>query len=124
MYSSVGVLPTPLHLQTAWGAFTLFDAFVSPVELQVLWVVMAVNAVCLMVGYRTRLAQVVALVLHTGMNGRVLLIENGGYVVNNILLLWTVFLPLGDRFSVDAVVASLRRRRETTACVAKPETPR
>ena len=117
MYSSVGVLPTPLHLQKpgVWGLFTIFHAFVSPGELQVLWVVMAVNAVCLMVGWRTRVAQIVALVLHVGMNGRVLLIENGGYVVNNLLLLWTVFLPLGDRFSVDALLASLRRRRETTA---------
>ena len=76
---------------------------------------MAVNAVLLMVGYRTKVAQMVALVLHVGMNGRVLLIENGGYVVNNLLLLWTVFLPLGDRFSVDALLASLRRRREITA---------
>ena len=117
MYSSVGVLPTPLHLQKpgAWGAFSIFNAFVTPGELQVLWVVMAVNAVCLMVGYRTKVTQMVALVLHVGMNGRVLLIENGGYVVNNLLLLWTMFLPLGDRFSVDALLASLRRRRETTA---------
>jgi hypothetical protein len=117
MYSSAGVLPTALHLQKpgAWGAFTIFNAFNTPPELQVLWAVMAVNAACLMIGYRTRLAQVVALVLHVGMNGRVLLIENGGYVVNNLLLLWTAFLPLGDRFSVDALLASLRRRRETTA---------
>lgn len=117
MYSSVGVLPTPLHLMrpSAYGAFSIFNAFVSPGELQVVWVLMAINAVCLLVGYRTKLAQIVALVFHVGMNGRVLLIENGGYVVNNLLLLWTLFLPLGDRFSVDAVLASLRRRRETTA---------
>ena len=59
MYSSVGVLPTPLHLQRpgAWGAFSIFNAFVTPGELQVLWVVMFVNAVFLMVGYRTKVAQ-------------------------------------------------------------------
>jgi hypothetical protein len=117
LYSSVGVLPTPLNLQRpqAWGAFTIFNAFNTPGELQALWVLMAVNAVCLMVGYRTKVAQMVALVLHVGMNGRVLLVENGGYVVNNLLLLWTLFLPLGDRFSVDALRASLKRRREATA---------
>jgi hypothetical protein len=117
MYSSVGVLPTPLNLQRpqAWGAFSIFNAFVSPGELGVLWVIMAVNACFLLVGYQTKVAQIVAFVLHCGMNGRVLLIENGGYVVNNLLLLWTLFLPLGDRFSVDALIASLRRRRETTA---------
>jgi hypothetical protein len=117
LYSSVGVLPTPLNLQRpqAWGAFSIFNAFSSPGELRVLWAVMAINAFCLMVGYRTKATQMMALVLHVGMNGRVLLIENGGYVVNNLLLLWTMFLPLGDRFSIDALRASYRRRREVTA---------
>ena len=42
MYSSVGVLPTPLNLQRpqAWGAFTIFNAFCTPGELRVLWVVL------------------------------------------------------------------------------------
>ncbi len=117
MFSSVGVLPTPLNLQRpqAWGAFTIFNAFNTPGELRVLWVIMAATATCLLVGYRTRVAQMAALVLFVGMNGRVLLVENGGYVVNNLLLLWTMFLPLGDRFSVDALLASLKRRREATA---------
>jgi hypothetical protein len=117
MYSSIGVLPTPLNLERpqAYGAFTIFNAFNTPAELRVLWAVMAVNAFCLMIGYRTKVAQMLAFVLHIGMNGRVLLIENGGYVVNNLLLLWTMFLPLGDRFSVDALVASLRRRKEVDA---------
>jgi hypothetical protein len=117
MYSSIGVLPTPLNLQRpqAWGAFTIFNAFVTPGELRVLWVIMVINAICVMVGYHTKVAQMIALVLHVGMNGRILLIENGGYVVNNLLILWTMFLPMGDRFSVDALLASLKRRRETTA---------
>ena len=117
MYSTFGVLPTSLNLQRpqAWGAFSIFNGFSTPGELRVLWVIMAINAVCVMVGYRTKVAQMAALVLHAGMNGRVLLIENGGYVVNNLLLLWTLFLPLGDRFSIDALRASYRRRREVTA---------
>jgi hypothetical protein len=117
LYSSVGVLPTQLNLERpqAYGAFTIFNGFNTPAELRVLWALMAINAFCLMIGYRTKVAQMVAFVLHIGMNGRVLLIENGGYVVNNILLLWTMFLPLGERFSVDALLASLRRRKEVTA---------
>jgi hypothetical protein len=116
LYSSVGVLPTPLNLQRpqAWGAFSIFNAFDSPGEVRVLWVLMAINAFCLMIGYRTKVAQMAALVLHVGMNGRVLLVENGGYVVNNLLILWTMFLPMGDRFSVDALRASYARRREAT----------
>jgi hypothetical protein len=68
-----------------------------------------------LVGYKTRVAQVLAAIFVASMNGRVLLIENGGYVVHNLLLLWTALLPLGDRFSVDAMLSSWRRRREASA---------
>jgi hypothetical protein len=117
MYSSIGVLPTQLNLQRpqAWGAFTIFNAFQTPGELRVLWVLAFINGLCLLVGYRTKVAQILAVIFVTGMNGRVLLIENGGYVVNNLLMVWTAFLPMGDRFSVDAMLASMKRRREATA---------
>ena len=117
MYSSIGVLPTQYNLQRpqAYGAFTIFNAFSSPFEVKVLWAVMFVVFFCLLIGFKTRVMQVLSLIFVTGMNGRILLIENGGYVVNNLLCLWTMFLPLGDRFSVDAMLASWRRERETTA---------
>ncbi len=117
MYSDIGVLPTWLDLErpSMGGTFSIFHAFSTPGELRVLAALMFVNAFCLMVGYRTRTAQVLALLFQTGMNTRVSMIENGGYVVNNLLVLWTVFLPLGDRFSVDALLASMKHRRETSA---------
>jgi len=117
MYSSIGVLPTPLNLQrpAAWGAYSIFNAFSTPGELHVLWWAAFLNALCLLVGYRTKVAQILAVFFVAGMNGRVLLIENGGYVVNNLLAMWTAFLPMGDRLSVDALLASMRHRRETTA---------
>jgi hypothetical protein len=117
MYSTIGVLPNHVNLQRpqAWGAFTIFNAFSTPGELKVLWFFMLANAICLLAGYKTKAAQIIALIFQASMNGRVLLIENGGYVVNNLLFLWTMFLPLGDRFSVDALLASYKRRRETTA---------
>ena len=117
MYSTDGVLPNNVNLfrPQAWGAFTIFNAFSSPGELRVFWVFLLAVFGCLLVGYKTKTMQVLSLVLVTGMNGRVLLIENGGYVVQNLLLLWTCFLPLGDRFSLDALLASMKRRREASA---------
>jgi hypothetical protein len=117
MYSTQGVLPTHVNLfrPQANGAFSIFNAFSTPGELGVLWALMFVTFVCLFIGYKTKVAQVLSLVFLTGMNGRVLLIENGGYVVQNLLLMWTCFLPLGDRFSLDAMLASLKRRREASA---------
>ena len=117
MYSTEGVLPNNVNLfrPQAWGAFTVFNAFSSPFECQVLWGFMLVVFVCLFLGYKTKLMQLLSVVLVTGMNGRVLLVENGGYVVQNLLLMWTCFLPLGDRFSLDAMLASMKRRREASA---------
>ncbi len=117
MYSTEGILPNNVNLfrPQAWGAFTIFNSFSSPFECQVLWAFMLVVFTCLFLGYKTKLMQLLSVVLVTGMNGRVLLVENGGYVVQNLLLMWTCFLPLGDRFSLDAMLASMKRRREASA---------
>lgn len=115
MFSSKGVLPSHVNLwRPQGGNWSIVNAFSSPAELWVLWAVMLVTFACVLVGYKTKLAQVLSLVFVTSMNGRVLLIENGGYVVYNLLLLWTCFLPMADRFSVDAMLESMRRKREAT----------
>ncbi|WP_437914567.1 HTTM domain-containing protein [Sorangium sp. So ce302] len=117
MFADIGVLPNHVNLWRPQGGgnFSLVNAFSTPGELWVLWAVIFATYVCLLIGWKTKLMQVLSLVFVTSMNGRVLLIENGGYVVHNLLLLWTCFLPMGDRFSVDALLASLKRSRERTA---------
>src|SRR5262249_1549823 len=69
----------------------------------------------LLVGWRTRLMQFLALICVLSLHGRVTLMENGGDWMLGGLALWTAFRPLGKRFSVDAVLASLGKRRETAA---------
>ncbi|AUX19951.1 hypothetical protein SOCEGT47_004080 [Sorangium cellulosum] len=117
MFADTGVLPNHVNLWRPQGSgnFSLVNAFSTSGELWVLWAVVLATYVCLLIGWKTKLMQVLSLVFVTSMNGRVLLIENGGYVVHNLLLLWTCFLPMGDRFSVDALLASLKRSRERTA---------
>jgi hypothetical protein len=44
----------------------------------------------------------------TSLHDRILVVENWGTVALAALMLWTAFLPLGRRFSVDALVSSLR----------------
>ena len=62
----------------------------------------------LLLGWRTRLMQVLALICVLSLHGRVTLLENGGDWMLGELALWTAFLPLGRRFSIDAMRASLR----------------
>jgi hypothetical protein len=117
MFADIGVLPNSLNLWRPQGSghFSLLNAFSTSGELWVLWAVILATYVCLFIGFKTKVMQVLSLVFVTSMNGRVLLIENGGYVVQNLLLMWTCFLPMGDRFSVDALRASMQRSRERTA---------
>jgi hypothetical protein len=94
--------------------FSVYFAFSSPLEVKLLLSLHLLVCLLLLVGYRSKLMQILALVLTTSLNSRNVMIENGGSVVLNILLVWTVFLPLGRRFSVDAMRASLAQRKETT----------
>ncbi len=116
MYSNEGVLPTHFNLfRPQSGGWSIFNAFATRPELWVLWAAGLAIYGCLFVGYKTKAMQILAALYVASMNGRVLLIENGGYVVHNLLLLWLAFLPLGDRFSVDALLESMRRQRERGA---------
>lgn len=116
MFSDKGILPSYTILRSPQSThFSLLHGFTTTPELWALFVVILATYVCLFVGYKTKIAQVLSLLFVTSMNGRVLLIENGGYVVQNLLLLWTCFMPLGDRFSVDGMLSSMRRKRERSA---------
>jgi len=117
MFSDKGIMPSYVILKNLHQSshFSFLHGFTTAPELWALFAVIFVTFFCLFVGYKTKVAQVLSLVFVTSMNGRVLLIENGGYVVQNLLLLWMCFMPLGDRFSVDGLLASMRRKRERTA---------
>lgn len=54
-------------------------------------------------GLFTRPMQVLALLGYASLNARNLFFEDGGTSLVILLLTWTVLLPLGDRFSLDAL---------------------
>ncbi|HYP90767.1 MAG TPA: HTTM domain-containing protein, partial [Polyangiaceae bacterium] len=94
--------------------FSVYLAFSSPHEVEALLGVHLVVCLLLLIGWHTKPMQLLALLLTTSLNSRNILLENGGSVVLDILLVWTAFLPLGARFSVDALRASWRARQETS----------
>ena len=69
---------------------------------------------CFLIGWRTRFFHVLSFVMTTSLHNRMLFAENWGGVAIAALMVWTVWLPMGRRFSVDAVLASLRARRHET----------
>jgi hypothetical protein len=53
-------------------------------------------------GFKTRIFHFLSLVCAVSLNDRIFLMENGGQYVLHLLLIWSLFLPLGRRFSLDA----------------------
>jgi hypothetical protein len=91
-------------------------------ELQVAFVLIALVYICLLFGFRTRLAHVLSWVSLISLQARADILSSGADFVLGILLLWSAFLPLGRRFSVDAVLHRLRegtdRARDTQPVVS------
>jgi hypothetical protein len=75
------------------------------------FVICLIVYLALLVGFRTKLAQVLAWICMLSLHGRTLLFDNGGDVVLGLLTTWTMFLPTGRVFSVDSLLA---RRRAAT----------
>ncbi|HTQ05046.1 MAG TPA: HTTM domain-containing protein, partial [Polyangiaceae bacterium] len=93
--------------------FSIYLACSTPGEVKTLMAFHLLVCFLLAIGWRTRIMHVLAALLLVSINSRNIMLENGGWVVLTLLTVWSMFLPLGRRFSVDAVRASLRARRET-----------
>ena len=115
-YSNDGFLPNHFSLFRPMGdgVFSLLHAFSSLAEVRCVMAVMLAIFACYTLGFRTRLAQILAFVSITSLDARDLFVENGGDVLVNLMAAITILLPLGRRFSVDAVLASMRARHETS----------
>jgi Vitamin K-dependent gamma-carboxylase len=112
-YTNSGLLPnhTLLWRPPATHSFSLFFTVSTLREAQLGFALCALAYAMFALGYRTRLAQVLALLARVSLNSRLAVLENGGDMVIDLLCLLTLVLPLGARFSLDAVAASVRREQ-------------
>jgi Vitamin K-dependent gamma-carboxylase len=120
-YTNEGLIPnhTLLWRPSFDHEFSLFFACSYTSQAMVGFFLCFVAYLFLLVGYRTRLAQIAACFCLLNLHGRLLLFDNGGDVVLGLLCVWTTFLPTGRRFSIDALLTKRRppaqRPRETFA---------
>jgi predicted DCC family thiol-disulfide oxidoreductase YuxK len=115
-YSNDGILPNHFSIFRPLGRdlFSLYHAFSTPKQVHFAFALTLLVFLTYTLGYRTRLFQLLSLLCITSLNARNILVENGGTIVVNLLAFWTIFLPLGKRLSLDALIDSLRRDVETT----------
>jgi hypothetical protein len=106
-YTNSGLLPnhTVLWRPPAERMFSLFFGVSRAGEAHVGFALCAIVYVLFTLGYRTRLLQLLTLVARVSLNTRLAVLENGGDMVMDLLCLLTLPLPLGTRFSLDAVRA-------------------
>src|SRR6056297_3563580 len=84
-----------------------------------LWAIalLFVFAAAMTIGYRTRLATVCSWLLLLSLHARNPMVLNGGDTLLRVLLFWAMFLPLSERWAVDA-----RRTDEPRATVSNVAT--
>lgn len=117
-FSNDGILTNHYALfapiqQRVWS---LLFAFSRPEEVAVAFAAIFVVFFLYTIGWRTKLMQVLALACFISILNRNLLLQDGGSFTCTVLAVWTLFLPLGARFSVDAWRAS-------RAAVTAPPSP-
>lgn len=104
-YGDHGVYPRELCFQDdlGGGVFQLFYSNGSTTGLLFLFGLGAVAATCLAAGYHTRWAGLATWYFTVSLQLRNPMVLDGGDEVLRVLLFWTPFLPLGARWSVDAL---------------------
>jgi hypothetical protein len=109
-YTNSGLLPnhTILWRPPAPRMFSLFFTVSTHTEAQVGFVLCGLVYLAFILGYRTPWAQFLALLARVSLNSRLAVLENGGDMVMDLLCLFSLALPLGTRFSIDAVAAAKR----------------
>src|SRR5260221_277897 len=94
--------------------FSFLFAASRPAEAAGMFALSGLVFLAFTVGYRTRLFHALSLACVVSLHSRAIFLENGGDVVLNLLCAWTLFLPMGARFSVDALRKSFAAKREKT----------
>ena len=104
MYVDGGIMPIDevrTYLQGGWRwSLHWLD---GSLEFQTtLFVISGLLALTLLLGYRTRLATIGCWIMLASLHTRAPLIINNGDLLLRLLLFWSIFLPLGTVWSVDA----------------------
>lgn len=90
--------------------FSLHMLSGEPWAAQLLMALAAFCALCLLVGYRTRLFVFLSWILLLSLHNRNPIILNSGDSLLRLLLFWSLFLPLGGRYSIDNALDTKREK--------------
>ena len=109
-YTDQGVLPREVVARDFPGTLPSIHAFGGSSSYEAwLFALSGVFAVMLLVGYRTRLATFFSWILVDSLQRRNFMVLETADDILRVMLFWSLLLPLGARFSIDARRAGARR---------------
>ncbi|MFC4436155.1 MULTISPECIES: HTTM domain-containing protein [Natrialbaceae] len=117
-YTNDGVVPQSLaRSMSADGAFSFYHLTTDPLLIAALFILQGLIAIQLIVGYKTRIATILSFLFVVSLDHHNPLVLSYADTLFRLLLFWAIFLPLGERWSVDAVHAD-REPRTSVANIA------
>ena len=125
-YTDVGILPRPARItvfelreETSarfWWSIHMLNG--TAWFQGGLFIVAAALALCLLLGYRTRLVTLLSWLMLVSLHSRLPSVLQGGDVLLRSLLCWSLFLPLGAVASVDHAFGPRRPERPPAAALS------
>lgn len=112
-YTQASVIQSSLT-SSSYKNFTLLNTFTSSWEVHLFFLIGIIFSFMLMIGYKTKLSQIMCLVIIISIHNRAIMIENAADFFMNCMLVWTAFLPLGIAFSIDSLKSSLKKFKENS----------
>ena len=112
-YSEVGFTPLSLTSVSSFSLLSLFNID-SVGMVSFFFYCSLFFSFLFLVGYKTKFSQIVTVVSILSIHNRLVIVENGGDFVMNAFLVWSLFLPLGRRFSIDRMLYSLKNYRDSS----------
>ena len=105
-----GVLPRATVMERMddyrWSLYNISGHWLWVLAIQC---IAALAALALVLGYRTRWAVVISLVMLISLHNRAPLVLQGGDNLLLLVLFWMCFLPIGQRYSIDAALVDPRQ---------------
>ncbi|MXV61543.1 HTTM domain-containing protein [Natronorubrum sp. JWXQ-INN-674] len=117
-YTNDGVVPQSLATQFGPdNAFSFYHFTTDPTLIAALMGIQILIAIQLIVGYKTRIATILSFLFVISLDHHNPFVLSYADTLFRLLLFWAIFLPLGERWSIDAVHAD-GKPRATIASIA------
>ena len=101
-----------------WARFSLLRLVDGWAFAALVWVIGFLSAICLLLGYRSRIAAFVCWIVYLSFVGRNPMLIQGGDILMPLLLFWMIFLPIGAVFAIDAALSPQDRRGDSDLSIA------